>query len=121
VANGKFLKKYRILLAKDFENLRNEPLIFKRHTFKIFYKKTEHTNGRVGISVSSKIANSVMRNRFKRIIRETFRNSILKHQSYDYLVVVNFHFTLKDRPLIEKSEVLKRDLQIFINQFKSVS
>ena len=45
--------------------------------------------GRVGISVSKKVGNSVVRHRIKRLIRESFRRNLLCwNADYDYVVVV---------------------------------
>ncbi len=43
---------------------------------------------RIGISVSKKIGNACVRNRIKRLVRETFRKSSFKNLNVDILFVV---------------------------------
>jgi len=47
----------------------------KIHTtnFIVVKKKTERTESRLGVTVSSRVGNAVVRNRIKRLVREYFR------------------------------------------------
>ena len=55
----------------------------------VMYKKENHTDrNRLGISVSKKVGNSVVRHRVTRLIRESYRlNEEKFEQGYDFIVV----------------------------------
>ena len=45
------------------------------------------THGRLGIAVARKWGKAVRRNRFRRIVRETFRQHAIRHLPVDVLVI----------------------------------
>ena len=54
----------------------------------MYVKKNESETGRLGISVSKKVGNSVVRHRLARLIRESYRLSESKfHSGWDIVVV----------------------------------
>lgn len=54
----------------------------------MYVKKSESETGRLGISVSKKIGNSVVRHRIARLIRESYRlNESKFHSGWDVIVV----------------------------------
>ncbi len=66
--------KFTALNKKNhFENLRKEEFCFADKGVKVFVKKNAIGTNRLGISISSKYANAVNRNRFKRRIKEVVR------------------------------------------------
>ena len=66
--------KFTALNKKShFENLRKEDFCFADKGVKVFVKKNTVGTNRLGISISSKYANAVNRNRFKRRIKEAVR------------------------------------------------
>ena len=66
--------KFTALNKKShFENLRKEDFCFADKGVKVFVKKNAVGTNRLGISISSKHANAVNRNRFKRRIKEVVR------------------------------------------------
>ena len=67
----RFLVKFTALNKKShFENLRKEEFCFADKGVKVFVKENSVGTNRLGISISSKHANAVNRNRFKRRIKE---------------------------------------------------
>ena len=66
--------KFTALNKKSyFENLRKEEFCFADKGVKVFVKENTVDTNRLGISISSKHANAVNRNRFKRRIKEAVR------------------------------------------------
>ncbi len=64
--------------------------------------KGQDHEGRVGISVSKKVGNSVVRHRIKRCIRESFRTSAeYWMDGFDYVVVVRKEARDKDYHQLE--------------------
>lgn len=114
MADNSFSKKLRLLSARDFSNLKVDSLVFKGQMIRIYFKKNDLEFSRVGISVSSKTANSVVRNRFKRIIREHFRNSSFKATGIDFLCVVQRFSKDADQKKLE--EILIKNLFYFFKK-----
>ena len=95
-ADALFPKSHRLLKASDFNNLRKD---FKKKfsgPFLLIFKKNELEHSRLGIAVTKKSANAVYRNKVKRIVRNTFRNSNIKNESFDLLVIFNKSKKVKD-------------------------
>ena len=68
-----FPKKARLKKRPEFIHLSRSGQ--KQHTthFVVITRETDRSEARLGITVSSKIGNAVVRNRIKRLLREWFR------------------------------------------------
>ena len=84
-----------------FDNLRNEEFCITADGLRVFIKENNTFSSRLGISISSKHANAVNRNKFKRRTREAVR-SLSDNKNLDILVVGN-----KDSSNLTSSEILK--------------
>jgi len=94
--------KFTSLNKKNhFDNLKKEELCIASKGLKVFVKENGTTSSRLGISISSKHANAVNRNKFKRRTREAVR-SLSDNKNLDILVVGN-----KDSSNLTSSEILK--------------
>ena len=94
--------KFTSLNKKNhFDNLKKEELCIASKGLKVFVKENSTTSSRLGISISSKHANAVNRNKFKRRTREAVR-SLSDNKNLDILVVGN-----KDSSNLTSSEILK--------------
>ena len=67
--------KFAALNKKNhFENLRKEEFCFAEKGVRVFVKENGADVNRLAVSISSKYANAVNRNRFKRRIKEVVRS-----------------------------------------------
>ena len=82
-------------------NLNKEEFCIAAKGLKVFVKENDTTSSRLGISISSKHANAVNRNKFKRRTREAVR-SLPDNKHFDILVVGN-----KDSSNLKPAEILK--------------
>ena len=81
--------KFTSLNKKNhFDNLNKEEFCIAAKGLKVFVKENDTTSSRLGISISSKHANAVNRNKFKRRTREVVR-SLSDNKNLDILVVGN--------------------------------
>jgi ribonuclease P protein component len=84
-----FLKNYRLRKRCEFEYLKNHGIRIQNHFFMLNYAQNSTIQApRLGITVTKKTGNAVVRNRIKRLVRETFRKNrhILTH-NYDINVI----------------------------------
>jgi len=58
---------------KDFQNVYKNGRSFANKVFVMYVKENELNRNRLGISVSKKVGNSVIRHRITRLIRECYR------------------------------------------------
>ena len=92
--------KFAALNKKNhFENLRKEEFCFAEKGVRVFVKENYVDTNRLAVSISSKYANAVNRNRFKRRIKEVVRG-LETDLSIDILVEGN-----SKSPLLKLKEV----------------
>ncbi|OUR92943.1 ribonuclease P protein component [Halobacteriovorax marinus] len=65
-------------------------------------------HSRIGFSITKKVGKAVLRNRYKRIMRDMFRQSPLKEKTYDILVIVSPYLTKKIDSPLEQELLLKK-------------
>src|SRR4030042_2773946 len=68
-----FSKSVRVLNRKDFVNLNRFGQKLRTAHFTVFWAKNGVDRSRLGITASRKVGGAVVRNRFKRFVREVFR------------------------------------------------
>jgi len=82
-------KDYRIKKNEEFQEVFKKGRSFANKQFVLYLlEKKEQEHFRIGLSVSKKIGNAVLRNKIKRYIREVFHE--LKDQvkpNYDYIII----------------------------------
>jgi ribonuclease P protein component len=89
VVKETFTKRDRIRSKGDFERLKRSGVRLTDGVFLLVVQPTNLGFSRLGIAVPKRVGGAVMRNRYKRLIRETFRlNRDSLPGSIDLLVVV---------------------------------
>ncbi len=102
-----FPKRQRLLTNEQFKKVlagRNRSI---DDLLILYVAKNQCQIPRLGISVSTKVGNAVVRNRIKRLIREVFRqNKHILQQDVDYLCMISSKWTKKgERP--SKSSIFR--------------
>ena len=85
---ARFPKEARLRKRPEFTSLSRSGKKLHTANFVVITQATERAETRLGVTVSSKIGNAVVRNRVKRLVRECFRQ--LRHNiepSRDVLII----------------------------------
>ncbi|MBQ3029384.1 MAG: ribonuclease P protein component [Lachnospiraceae bacterium] len=73
---------------EDFRKVYHSGKSYANKYLVMYVRKNESETGRLGISVSKKVGNSVVRHRIARLIRESYRLNVSKfHSGWDIVVV----------------------------------
>lgn len=80
-------KAYRIKKNNDFQLIYKKGKSVANRQFVVYTAQNELEHFRLGISVSKKLGNAVLRNRIKRAIRENFKVHKADIQAYDIIVI----------------------------------
>ena len=78
----------RIRKNNDFKRIINNRNLIKSNEFNVYYCNNNLSLTRIGISVSSKIANAVMRNRIKRQIKSFINDLMTLDKNIDIVIIV---------------------------------
>ena len=98
--------KFAALNKKNhFENLRKEEFCFAEKGVRVFVKENGADVNRLAVSISSKYANAVNRNRFKRRIKEAVRGL---ETELDLDILVEGSAKASELKLIEIEKILTR-------------
>lgn len=106
----------RLLKNKDFKNVLDKRNSVASKEFVIYRNKNEEKHVRVGISVSSKIGNSVVRHKIKRQISEMLKTLLKMEDNFDFVIIVRNNFTKNS--FSENKEILNRLLKKFSREEK---
>ena len=74
--------------SKEFALVYNNSDSFANKNLVMYKSKNSLDKNRIGISVSKKVGNSVVRHRLTRLVREIFRLNSLSFTGYDIVVVI---------------------------------
>jgi ribonuclease P protein component len=88
MSTGHFPKTARIRKSPEFKRVFDARLSAANHILIVFAIPNGLEQSRLGISVSRKVGNAVIRNRWKRLIREAFRKTRSEFDGTFDLVVV---------------------------------
>lgn len=81
-------KEYRIRKNEDFNSIISKKTSCANQSFVVYYTKNDISHIRVGISVSKKLGNAVVRNKIKRQVRMLVKETFNLEESIDYIVIV---------------------------------
>ena len=112
----KFPKEARISSRKDFRAVLGYKLFVRNNLMTLYMAPNDASKTRFAISLSSKIASAVVRNRLKRLAREAFRlSSHTIPENFDYLIIFSEMLSKKacsDIKKITLSEVKQGFLEL---------
>ncbi|GEN56409.1 ribonuclease P protein component [Halolactibacillus alkaliphilus] len=111
-------KAYRLKSNDDFQQVFKRGTSFANRQLVLYYlPKQDQTHFRIGLSVSKKVGNAVVRNRIKRYLRQAFHelDQDVK-QAYDFVIIarvptkdLNFHEMKKSLThVLFKSKLFKQ-------------
>jgi len=86
-------KNYRVKANQDFSQIIRKGKAFKTDSFTVHCLKNNLTFTRIGVSVSTKLGNAIVRNRIKRQIRSMCDSMIqYQQQSFDIIVIARNNY-----------------------------
>jgi ribonuclease P protein component len=88
-------KKYRLLKNQDFKSVLDIHKSVSRENAAIYHKINDLGHCRVGVSVSSKIGNSVVRHKIKRQVTNMLDKCVPLDCGIDLIVIVRKKYTEK--------------------------
>ncbi|WP_067840382.1 ribonuclease P protein component [Amphibacillus sediminis] len=114
-------KSYRLKTNDEFQKVFKQGKSFANRQLVLYYlPKEAQPHFRVGLSVSKKVGNAVVRNRIKRYLRQAFLELELDIKpTYDFVVIarvpannLDFHQTKKSLiHVLFKSKLLVKDIR----------
>ncbi len=103
-------KEYRVTKKETFSKVIKKKQQVANKCFVLYYQPS--TSLRVGISVSKKLGNAVVRNKIKRQVRQMVYEVFDLNGSYDFILIVRFPY------LKQNYAKNKKDLELLYKQVK---
>ncbi len=103
-------KKNRVLKNLEFQEIISKRNRLSKDGFYLYFKNKENLEARVGISVSKKIGNAIIRNKIKRQIRMML-GQILNFNEYDYDLIIIARNSYFDNSYENNKKILERLLK----------
>lgn len=86
-------KQNRIRKNEEFQKIISKKNSVANQSFVVYFQKNNLNNQtRVGISVSKKLGNAVLRNKIKRQVRMLAQQTIDFNDGFDYIIIVRNKF-----------------------------
>ncbi len=86
-------KEYRVRKNEEFQAIIRKKRSVANAQFVVYYRKNDD-HLRIGISVSKKLGNAVVRNKVKRQVRMMVSQTFEKNQNKDYIIIVRHKYLL---------------------------
>jgi len=96
---------YRIRKRATFQYIQREGFRKRSTYFLILYLKGSSSNSRIGITVSKKVGNSVVRNRIKRWLREGLRKEYSNLKGIWDIVIIAYPRSVKASSKLVQKEI----------------
>ena len=111
------MKKYRRIKKSDeFQSMIQKKRYVASNLFVMYYKPKEEEKNRVGISVSKKMGNAVVRNKLKRQVRMMVQESGCLELDMDILILVRKAYLTNTYDINKKGlETLAKKVKIRAN------
>ena len=98
----------RVKKTKEFNYIYRKGKFYSCSYFSVHYVDTKLPNAKIGISISNKVGNSVIRSRLKRVISEIVRVKL------PILAIKNYVITLKNEATAVDSRILNEEFNKFL-------
>lgn len=85
-------KQYRVKKNEEFQAIMKRKRFVTSKGFAMYIREKTDENSRIGISVSKKLGNAVVRNKVKRQIRMMCQEIYDFQEPYDTIILVRFGF-----------------------------
>lgn len=102
----------RLLKNEDFKNVLDNKKSIASKEYVVYISRNEVDHTRIGISVSSKIGNSVVRHRIKRQISEMLKDIVDFRKNWDFVIIV------RNRYLLNNYEENKRVIAMLLSKIE---
>ena len=102
-------RKYRLLKNEEFKVVLDHRQNVSRGNYTMYYYKNDLDHARVGISVSSKLGNSVVRHKIKRQFVSMIDELLNFDLNYDVIIIARKKFL--DLSYKENYDSLKKDIE----------
>lgn len=111
------MKKFKLTQNKEFRVVYRKGKSYSNELLVLYVYKTKNDYTRFGISVSKKVGKSVVRNRVKRLIKESYRLNCHKiKKGYDLVFIARTLSSNKNYTSIENSLInLVKKAGLYIN------
>ena len=105
-------KERRIKKSDEFQSMIKNKKHIASNLFVIYYKEKEEEKNRIGISVSKKMGNAVVRNKLKRQVRMMVQEIGCLDLNLDILILVRKSY------LVNTYDINKKGLETLIKKVK---
>lgn len=85
-------KEYRVRKNEEFADIMKHKRYLTSHAFVLYFKKKKENNARIGISVSKKLGNAVVRNKIKRQVRMMVQQMYHFQEDFDTIIIVRIKY-----------------------------